>query len=468
MASVSVLIVEDEQMIRDILRRRLTREGMDVAEAATGARAIELLEERNFDVALLDYRLPDTDGIAILRELKSRCPATVAIVVTAFTTVKTAIEALRLGASDFVTKPFSADEIVVCIRRALENQQLREEVTRIRSDEGRQFPFEALIGESPVMRQLKQLIRSIAESQASTVLLQGPSGTGKDFVAKIIHYNSLRAHRPFVNITCTAIAENLLESELFGHERGAFTDAREQKKGLFEIADGGTIFLDEIGDMPVRLQAKLLRFLEERAFRRVGGTQDISVDVRVVSATNQDIRERVTQGLFRADLLYRLNSLPVMIPPLKDRTGDVPLLVTHFIENFNRAMHKAVKGISPEALDRTAAYDWPGNVRELRNVVERAMLLGTGDMITAADLSLEAVPVSIAPGTSQEPEKLLGPEGVDLGELERQLVAEAIRRTKGNQTQAARLLRLSRDQLRYRLEKFGLLHRGKRSVDKGN
>ena len=463
MRPISVLIVEDEKMIRDILRRRLSREGMTVVEAESAAEALKRLDQQVFDVALLDYRLPDGDGISVLREVKSRCPSTVAIMVTAFTTVKTAIDALRLGASDFVTKPFSADEIVVCIQRALENQHLREEVTRLRTDEGRQFPLEALIGESPAMMQLKQLIRSISQSHATTVLLQGPSGTGKDFAAKIIHFNSSRAQRPFVNITCTAITESLLESELFGHERGAFTDAREQKKGLFEIADGGTIFLDEIGDMPVPLQAKLLRFLEERAFRRVGGTQDLSVDVRVISATNQSIRDLISRGLFRADLFYRLNSLTVTMPPLAERRGDIPLLAAHFVEQFNRLMRRDIKGLDDEAMQRMVAYDWPGNVRELRNVIERAMLLGSGDLITAADLNLETGPQMAVPALA-DPQALLGPDGVDLEELERRLVTEAIARTGGNQSQAARLLKLSRDQLRYRLEKFGLLTKGRKAA----
>jgi len=464
MRPISVLIVEDEKMIRDILHRRLVREGMTVTEAETAADALKQLDQQVFDVALLDYRLPDGDGIGVLREVKSRCPATVAIMVTAFTTVKTAIDALRLGASDFVTKPFSADEIVVCIQRALENQHLREEVTRLRSDEGRQFPLEALIGESPAMVQLRQLIRSVSQSHATTVLLQGPSGTGKDFAAKIIHYNSPRAQRPFVNITCTAITESLLESELFGHERGAFTDAREQKKGLFEIADGGTIFLDEIGDMPMPLQAKLLRFLEERTFRRVGGTQDLSVDVRVISATNQVIRDLISRGQFRADLFYRLNSVTLVMPPLAERRCDIPLLAAHFVEQFNRLMRRNIHGLDDSALERMVAYDWPGNVRELRNVIERAMLLGTGERITAADLNLDAGPQVSAASVTDVP-SLLGPDGVDLDELERQLVTEAIRRTGGNQSQAARLLRLSRDQLRYRLEKFGLLPKGRKAAE---
>ena len=465
MESISVLIVEDERMIRESLRRRLTREGMQVSEAENMTGARKLLEETDFDVALVDYRLPDGDGVTILREIKSRSPTTVAIMVTAFSTVDIAVEALRLGANDFITKPFSQDEIVVCIRRAMDTQHLRDEVKWIQSDASKQYQFEAMIGQSPAMLHLKEVVRNVATSPARTVLLEGASGTGKDFLAKIIHYNSPRSQRPFVNITCTAIAETLLESELFGHERGAFTDAWAQKKGLFEIANEGTIFLDEIGDMPVALQAKLLRFLEERAFRRVGGTRDLSVDVRIISATNHDIRGLVSKGRFRADLFYRLNSLMLVLSPLKDRREDIPLLAEHFVKDLGRTLRINVKGITDEAMASLSAYDWPGNIRELRNVIERAMLLGRGESITPADLSIEST-TPPANAAVVEADTLLGPDGVDLHEVERRLVAEAIERTKGNQTQAARLLRISRDQLRYRLEKFGLLERRNRSTER--
>ena len=462
MAPTSILIVEDEQVIRDSLCRRLTREGMHASEAADGARARELLERTDFDVVLVDHRLPDTDGLTILREIKSRLPATVVIVVTAFSTVDIAAEALRLGANDFITKPFNQDEIVLCIRRALEAQRLRDKARWIQSDVSRRYRFEALIGRSPAMVGLKETVRSVAASPARTVLLEGASGTGKDFVAKIIHYNSPRSQQPFVNITCTAIAETLLESELFGHERGAFTDARELKKGLFEIADGGTIFLDEIGDMPVSLQGKLLRFLEELTFRRVGGTKDLTVDVQVISATNQEIRDLTSRGRFRADLFYRLNSLTVVLPPLKDRAEDIPLLAEHFVDDLGRTLRVNVKGLADEAMERLVAYDWPGNVRELRNVIERAMVLGRGEYITASDISVDVGP-TWTPVRQCDAESLLGPDGVDLRDVERRLVTEAIERTNGNQTRAARLLRISRDQLRYRLEKFGLLPGRKRT-----
>ncbi|MBN2582095.1 MAG: sigma-54-dependent Fis family transcriptional regulator [Planctomycetes bacterium] len=460
MKPASILIVEDEKLIRDTLRRRLTRDDHRVQEAERGDQALELIKSNAFEVVLLDYRLPDTDGLAVLRKTKSLYPDMVVIIMTAFSSVSIAVEAIRMGASDFVTKPFNMDEIVVSIEKALEAQRLREEVSRLRTEEGQHYSFDAMLGESPVTMRLKGMIRSVASAPSGTVLLQGPSGVGKDLIAKIIHYNSPRAAMPFVNITCTAIAESLLESELFGHERGAFTDAREQKKGLVEIADGGTIFLDEIGDMPLSLQAKLLRFLEERKFRRVGGTVDQSVDVRVISATNRMIGDLVAAGLFREDLFYRLNSVPIHVPPLRDRQGDIELLAVHFAKSFSAQFRRSVPPqLAPEAIQRMRQYHWPGNIRELRNVIERAVLLGTDDQIRPEDLSIGGESLGTTTPVSTVA-SLMGERGVDLQDVERQLVQEAMRRTGGNQTRAARLLHISRDQLRYRLEKFGLLGKG--------
>ncbi len=459
MRSASLLIVEDEAVIRDSLRMRLTREGFSIEEAVTVRQARALLKRNHFDVALLDYRLPDENGINLLQEIKQSFPSMVVIIITAFTSVDIAVKAMKMGAADFVTKPFNPDEIVVAIDRATETQQLREEVTRIRSTEEHMYALDALVGKSAVLSRLKELIVSVAQSPATTVMLTGPSGAGKDLIAKIIHYNSPRSNKAFVNITCTAISENLLESELFGHERGAFTDAREQKKGLFEVADGGTIFLDEIGDMPTPLQGKLLRFLEERSFRRVGGTKDISVDVRVISATNRNLRELVARGDFRADLFFRLNSVPIEVPPLRERADDIPLLVDHFIRIFNGELRKSVQGVHSDTLQMLQSYSWPGNVRELRNVMERAMLLGRTEWIELDDLKLEPLmhEGGEAGGERASAASLLGPDGVDLQQVERELVEEAMRRSRGNQSRAALLLRISRDQLRYRLEKFGML-----------
>jgi transcriptional regulator with PAS, ATPase and Fis domain len=322
-------------------------------------------------------------------------------------------------------------------------------VRALRSSQSREFGFDAIIGNSPAMQRVKALLAKIAESPASTVLLTGETGTGKDLAAKAIHYNSERASKAFVNITSSALPEQLLESELFGHERGAFTDARQQKRGLLEAADRGTVFLDEIGEMTLPLQSKLLRFLEEKAFKRVGGLTDIRVDVRVVAATNKNLEEDVKAGKFREDLFYRLQVMPITLPPLRDRKGDVPLLASYFVDRYNREFKKRIRGLSSAALALVDQYSWPGNIRELRNAIERAMLLTTDDWIEPQDLT--TLTRKAAPTQFELPA-----DGVSLEEVERQLLTQALERTGGNQTQAAQLLRINRDQVRYRIEKFGL------------
>jgi transcriptional regulator with PAS, ATPase and Fis domain len=322
-------------------------------------------------------------------------------------------------------------------------------VRTFRTSQGREFGFDAIVGESPAMQQAKALLARIAASPASTVLLTGETGTGKDLAAKAIHYNSDRAARPFVNITASALPEQLLESELFGHERGAFTDARQQKRGLLETGDGGTVFLDEIGEMTPGLQAKLLRFLEEKAFKRVGGLADIRVDVRVIAATNRNLEEEVKAGKFREDLFYRLQVMPVVLPPLRERRGDIPLLAAYYIDRFNREFRKRVRGLSSAATRLVEQYTWPGNVRELRNAIERAMLLTDREWLEPEDFT--TLTRTVTPTQFKLP-----PEGVSLDELERQLLVQALERAGGNQTQAAQLLGINRDQVRYRIEKFGL------------
>jgi transcriptional regulator with PAS, ATPase and Fis domain len=321
-------------------------------------------------------------------------------------------------------------------------------VRALRSSQSREYGIDAIVGSSPAMKAAKSLIARIAASPASTVLLTGETGTGKDLAAKAIHYNSDRAAKPFVNITCSALPEQLLESELFGHERGAFTDARQQKKGLFETADGGTVFLDEIGEMTPGLQAKLLRFLEEKTFKRVGGLGDIRVDVRVIAATNRDLEREVKAGRFREDLFYRLQVMPIGLPALRERRGDVALLASFYIDRFNREFRKRVRGLSDAAASQLDQYAWPGNVRELKNAIERAMLLVDGEWLVPGDFTLTR--------TVNPAEFHLPAEGVNLEEVERQLVVQALERAGGNQTQAAQLLGINRDQVRYRIEKFGL------------
>jgi transcriptional regulator with PAS, ATPase and Fis domain len=338
---------------------------------------------------------------------------------------------------------------VLLVQKALETIELRREVKALRVSQGAEFGFDAIIGQSPAMQQIKALLARVAASPASTVLLTGETGTGKDLAAKAIHYNSDRRARAFVNITCSALPEQLLESELFGHERGAFTDARAQKRGLFETADGGTVFLDEIGEMTPALQSKLLRFLEEKTFKRVGGLNDVRVDVRVVAATNRDLEEEVKTSRFREDLFYRLQVMPIHLPSLRERKGDVLVLAAYFIDRFNLEFRKRVKGLSPAAAETLNAYPWPGNVRELRNAIERAMLLVDRHQLEPEDFT--TLTRSVSPTQFRLPA-----EGVNLEEVERQLLTQALERANGNQTQAAQLLGINRDQVRYRIEKFGL------------
>jgi DNA-binding NtrC family response regulator len=385
----------------------------------------------------------------VLRRIKERSPETLVILMTAFSTVENAVEAMKLGAYHYVNKPFNLDEVALLVEKALETSQLRREVRTHRSSLGRDFGMEAIIGASPVMQQVKSLLGRIAASRASTVLLTGETGTGKDLAAKAIHYGSDRAARPFVNITCSALPEQLLESELFGHERGAFTDARQQKRGLFETADGGTVFLDEIGEMTPALQSKLLRFLEEKAFKRVGGLADIRVDVRVIAATNRNLEDEVKAGKFREDLYYRLQVMPVPLPPLRERRGDVPVLAAFFIDLYNREFRKRVRGLTPTATKLLEQYQWPGNIRELRNAIERAMLLMDREWLEPEDFSGLT-------RTAAATQFKLPAEGLNLEEVERQLLVQALDRAAGNQTRAAELLGINRDQVRYRIEKFGL------------
>jgi DNA-binding NtrC family response regulator len=447
-STATILIVDDEALVRWSLRERLSKDNYDLLEAGTGAQAMAQLTPE-VDLVLLDIRLPDDDGISLLRRIKEQSPETLVILMTAFSTVENAVEAMKLGAFHYVNKPFNLDEVALLVENALETSQLRREVRALRTSQSREYGFDAVIGESPVMQQVKGLLGRIASSRASTVLLTGETGTGKDLAAKAIHYNSDRAARAFVNITCSALPEQLLESELFGHERGAFTDARQQKRGLFETADGGTVFLDEIGEMTAGLQSKLLRFLEEKTFKRVGGLSDIRVDVRVIAATNRNLEEEVKSGKFREDLFYRLQVMPVTLPPLRERRGDVPLLAAYYIDRFNREFRKRVRGLSPAGLKVIDQYQWPGNVRELRNAIERAMLLIDHDWLGPDDFT--TLTRTVAPTQFKLPAG-----GVNLEEIERQLLVQALERAKGNQTQAAQLLGINRDQVRYRMEKFGL------------
>jgi DNA-binding NtrC family response regulator len=449
MPNATILIVDDEALIRWSLGERLKGDGYDVLEAETGAAALEKLQD-GVDLVLLDYRLPDIDGLAVLREIKKLDPDILVILLTSFVSVETAVEAMKLGAFHYANKPFNLDEISATVSRALETTRLRREVRQLRANEARPYSLPRIVGPSDVMAQVRAMVAKVAASPGSTVLLTGESGTGKDLVAKVIHYTSDRAARPFMNITCSALPEQLLESELFGHERGAFTDARMQKRGLLESAEGGTVFLDEIGEMVPALQAKMLRFLEEKSFKRVGGSSDIRVDVRVIAATNRNLDEEVAKGRFRSDLFYRLNVLPLRLPSLREHAEDVAILSEYFVDGFNAEFKKRIQGLTPAAVALLRGYGWPGNVRELRNVVERAMLLCETDRLDAGDFA------GLKSGTASSEGFELPAAGLDLEQLERSMVVQALRRAGGNQTRAAALLGMNRDQIRYRIEKFGL------------
>jgi DNA-binding NtrC family response regulator len=449
MAVPTVLVVDDEQLIRWSISERLTQDGCHVVEAGLAKDALSRFGP-DIDLVLLDYRLPDSDGLKVLKQMKTAEPDVPIILLTAFSSVETAVEAMKQGAYHYANKPFNLDELSLVVQKALETTALRREVRALRASRSEPHALSRIVGESTAMQTLKGLLRRVAASPASTVLLTGESGTGKDLAAKVIHFNSDRAARPFMNITCSALPDALLESELFGHEKGAFTDARQQKTGLLESADGGTVFLDEIGEMVPALQSKLLRFLEEKAFKRVGGAADIRVDVRVIAATNRDLEEAVKGGKFREDLYYRLNVMQIRLPALRERSADVPLLVNYYITQFNVEFRKRVRGVTPDALEFLRGYRWPGNIRELRNAVERAMLLADGDW-----LGPEHFPMN-AGGRSGSQGFELPEEGVSLEAVERDLVVQALRRTGWNHTKAAALLGLNRDQIRYRIEKFGL------------
>jgi two-component system response regulator AtoC len=453
MSARQILVVDDEELIRWSLAERLRLDGHEILEAGTAAQAFDLLDG-HVDALLLDYRLPDDDGVTVMRRIHEVDPDLPVLMLTAHKDVEIVVGAMKAGAFEYLTKPFDLDDVAVRVERALEATRLRRELRTLRETLAKPFGVASIIGESDAMQRVKALVRKVATSPGSTVLITGESGTGKDLIAKVIHYSSSRAARPFLNITCSALPETLMESELFGHERGAFTDARTQKRGLLEQADDGTVFLDEIAEMTPALQAKLLRFLEEKAFRRLGGSADIHVDVRVIAATNRNLEETVREGKFRDDLYYRLNVLRLEVPPLRTRVDDLSRLAQHFVEVFSREFRRPVRALSAEAEQALRHYGWPGNVRELRNLVERAVLLGEGEVLQASDF--DTLHSQRRAGGSSRTAFQLPPEGVSLEEEEKSLVVQALERTGGNQTRAAALLGLHRDQIRYRIEKFGL------------
>jgi DNA-binding NtrC family response regulator len=444
-----ILIVEDEAKLRRVIGLHLESAGFEVDPAADAEQALP--RAATADVILTDLKLPGMDGLAFLKEVHSRNPHAAAIVMTAHGSVEAAVEAMKEGAADFLQKPFSLEHLTTVINKVLSVQSLRAENQRLKAELDQRYQFDNLVGHSAAMREIFQMIARVAPTR-TTVLLAGESGVGKDMIARAIHQHSSRKNAPFVKINCTALPENLMESELFGYEKGAFTGATSSKPGKFEQADKGTVFLDEIGDVPTHIQVKLLRILQEREFERLGSNVTRSVDVRVVAATNVDLRAALEQGRFREDLYYRLNVVPINVPPLRERKEDIPFLAIYFVRKLAADLGSAVTQISSGAMDRLLAYSWPGNVRELENTIERSMVLASGTVLESSDIRIESVRQT-QPNSTHEP---LLPEGFTLEQWEQAMIREAMRRANGNKSQAARLLGLTRNALRYRLSQMGL------------
>ena len=449
-AKIGILVVEDEPKMRRLLELQLGDEGFAVHSAADAENGLRLLSRERIGLVLTDLRLPAMSGLEFLQAVKRVNAALPVVVMTAYGTVESAVEAMKMGASDYVLKPFSLAELVLVIRKELAVHQLREENRTLREELGRRYEYDNIVAQSEKMQAVLALVERVAPTNA-TVLLGGESGVGKDLVARAIHQHSSRASGPFVKINSTAIPENLLESELFGYDKGAFSGANTSKPGKFEMADKGTLFLDEIGDVPPATQVKLLRVLQDREFERLGATKTIRVDVRLIAATNRDLRAALEEGTFREDLYYRLNVVAIDIPPLRDHKEDIPALVDFFLGRFARELGKPVLGIAPAALQRLMEYHWPGNVRELENIIQRAVTLSTGTTLDVADIHLDP-PAARASGS---PAAAL-PPGVTLEQWEEETIREAVRLANGNKSQAARALGLSRNALRYRLSKMGL------------
>jgi DNA-binding NtrC family response regulator len=458
----TILIVEDEPKMLRLLELNLADDGYTTRTASTAENGLKILASDRVDLVLSDVKLPGMNGLEFLQAVKRINAAIPVVMMTAYGTVETAVEAMKDGASDFVLKPFSIEEIKLIVRKELEVRRLHEENRELKEALGRRYQFDNIVANSPGMQEVLATVEQVAPTSA-TVLLGGESGVGKDMIARAIHQHSRRVNGPFIKINCTAIPENLLESELFGYEKGAFTGATTAKPGKFELADKGTIFLDEIGDMAGSLQVKLLRVLQEREFERLGGTRTIKVDVRVVAATNQDLRAALEQGTFREDLYYRLNVVPISIPPLRHHKEDIPYLVDHFIKSFAESSGKAIAGIAPEAMKLLVDFHWPGNVRELENIIERAVVMANGPKIEVGDIRLDiARPSGVRSGLDAQAVAADGsalpllPAGLTLEQFEDKLIQEALQRAGGNKSQAARLLGLSRNALRYRLSKIGV------------
>src|SRR5213594_1374865 len=443
----NILVVDDERNIRTLCSRVLAGDQIEMHGVGTGKEGLQTADDVSPDLVLLDLRLPDMDGIDVLRALKGRHPETAVIIITGFGQIQSAVEAMKAGATDYLEKPFEhLDKLKLAVARSLEEVRARREITRLHRLQEKEYRVDQLIGDSEGTRRLRELIGKLARSEAATILIHGESGTGKELVARGLHFESARRNSPFMEVNCAAITETLFESELFGHEKGAFTDAKSTKKGLMELADGGTLFLDEVGEIPLASQAKLLRCLQERMFKRVGGTRDIKVDVRVIAATNRSLETMVKEGKFREDLFYRLNVIPLTIPPLRERTEDILPLARHFLSEANRTFHKTIKRFAPETEVLLLGYAWPGNVRELKNLVERLVILSTAESIDAHNLPVQF---------SKLPEARAGedtsPESRTLAAVEHSYILRVMQQVKGNKSEAAKILGITRQTLRKKL-----------------
>jgi two-component system response regulator PilR (NtrC family) len=457
MTKQKILVVDDEKSMCDFLEIMLNKEGYEVASTTSGEKALELLENNLYSMVLTDVKMPGVDGFEVLRKTKEVSPDTVVIMITAYGSPEGAVTAIKEGAYDYITKPFRVEEVKLTIKKSLERSTLIKENIRLRQAVEDRYKFWNLIGKSPKMQRVYELVEKVSQTKAN-VLITGESGTGKELVAKAVHFNSARKDRSFVTLNCGAIPENLLESELFGHMKGSFTGAIANKRGLLEMAEGGTLFMDEIGELPLPLQVKLLRVIQEREFKRVGGTEDIKVDVRIISASNQDLQQKVAHSSFREDLFYRLNVIQIKIPPLRERKEDIPLLVNHFVRKYSADTGKEIEGISPEALELLLGYNFPGNVRELENMIERSITLETTPMIAdrhiRSYLNERMISKGIPP-TLEIPE-----EGMDLNrvveDLEKAFILKALEQTDGVKKKAAEILGMNFRAMRYKLAKYDL------------
>ena len=458
-----ILLVDDQDTIRFFLEKTLTQEGYEAVTAKTGAEAIEKARQVMPDLVLLDLKLPDMDGLDVLQQIKEIFPEIGVVMITAFGDVETAVKAMKRGAFDFVSKPINLDQLLMVIKKGLESERLNREVLQLKRQMDPEVGFDYIMGESPSMAKVYNIVRQVAKSDSTTVLIEGESGVGKEMIARLIHRYSARVQKPFMDINCASLPEQLLESELFGYEKGAFTDAKQQKQGLMELANRGTLFLDEIGEMSLTIQVKLLRVLERMEFRRLGGTQDIHVSVRVISATNRDLQVEVDEKRFRPDLFYRLKVVPVYVPPLRERKEDLLKFVNYFINSFNAKFNKEFDTITDEAREMLLNYAWPGNIRELKNVIERVVLLENGPVIKPDMLPFVGARVeesTIGRKIDTILSQPLPEDGIDFDDivtgLERDLIVKASEQSAWNQSKTARLLNMKRDKLRYRMKNFEL------------